>query len=232
MAKLKRFFITGTDTEVGKTYVTVALLNALRKKGLRTLALKPIAAGCEMLGDEWVNEDAIQLRQAMTEHLPYQLLNPIALKSAVAPHLAAEQEGRRLSADRLAGMVRGALMTAADVALIEGAGGWLVPLNERETLADLVRMLEVPVILVVGVRLGCLNHALLTVQSISSYGLPIAGWVANCVDANAAMIEENIMTLKARIAAPCLGVIPWQVPAQAEAAADFINIDELLNPSA
>ena len=229
MAKLKTFFITGTDTEVGKTYVTVALLQALSRKGLRTLALKPIAAGCEAQGEVWMNEDAIQLRQAMTEALPYQQVNPIALKSAIAPHLAAQQEGRRLSADRLAGMVRGALMTPADVALIEGAGGWLVPLNERETLADLVRILQIPVILVVGIRLGCLNHALLSVQSISSFGLPLAGWVANCVDPSAAMIKENISTLESRIAAPCLGVIPWQAYAESGDRADFINIDALLN---
>lgn len=231
MAKLKSFFITGTDTEVGKTYVTVALLNAIRKQGLRTLALKPIAAGCELQENEWVNDDALQLSHAMTEHLPYQQLNPVALKSAIAPHLAAQQEGRRLSAERLAGMIRGALMTPADVALIEGAGGWLVPLNERETLADLVRKLEIPVILVVGIRLGCLNHALLTVQSIAACGLPLAGWVANCIDPRAAMVEENIATLKSRIGAPCLGEIPWHNPESSLNCADFINTNALLKPS-
>lgn len=205
----QRFFITGTDTEVGKTFVTVSLLKALAEQGLQTLALKPVAAGCEEQDGEWVNEDALQLMAAMTLELPYPQVNPVALQEAIAPHLAAQHENRRLSVDLLAGRIRGALMQKADVALVEGAGGWLVPLNDRETLADLVRELQMPVILVVGVRLGCLNHAMLTAQAVLNAGLPLAGWVANCVDPEASCIEENIATLKQRMPAPCLGTVPW-----------------------
>ena len=191
----KRFFVTGTDTDAGKTFVTVLMLEALKQRGLSTLALKPLAAGCEQVDGELRNDDALKLQAAMTVALPYQQINPIALKSAIAPHLAAEEEGRTLSVDRLAGLIRGALMTPADVTLVEGAGGWLVPLNHRETLGNLVKELELPVILVVGVRLGCLNHALLTAQAVAAAGLPLAGWVANGIDPEAAKVQENINTL-------------------------------------
>ncbi|MBA53431.1 MAG: dethiobiotin synthase [Pseudomonadales bacterium] len=205
----KRFFVTGTDTDAGKTFVSVLLLEALKAKGVSTLALKPVAAGCEEVDGLLCNDDALKLQAAMTVELPYQQVNPVALKSAIAPHIAADEEGRRLSVDRLAGLIRGALMTSADVTLIEGAGGWLVPLNERETLANLVKELELPVILVVGVRLGCLNHALLTAQAIAAAGLPLAGWVANCIDPQALRVEENIQTLQSMLPAPCLGVVPY-----------------------
>ena len=224
----KRFFVTGTDTDAGKTFVTVLMLEALKQRGLSTLALKPLAAGCEQVDGELRNDDALKLQAAMTVALPYQQINPIALKSAIAPHLAAEEEGRTLSVDRLAGLIRGALMTPADVTLVEGAGGWLVPLNHRETLGNLVKELELPVILVVGVRLGCLNHALLTAQAVAAAGLPLAGWVANGIDPEAAKVQENINTLKSMLAAPCLGVIPHGPQADKEALAQLIDIDLLL----
>lgn len=227
----QRFFVTGTDTDAGKTFVSVLLLEAFKQRGLSTLALKPVAAGCEQIEGEWRNDDAIQLQNAMTVDLPYQQVNPIALQAAIAPHIAAAEEGRRLSVDRLAGLIRGALMTPADITLIEGAGGWLVPLNERETLANLVKNLNLPVILVVGVRLGCLNHALLTVQAVAAAGLPLAGWVANCIDPTAARIDENIQTLKAMVPAPCLGVIPHS-PSMAPAdLVQYLDIDLLLGPA-
>ena len=224
----KRFFVTGTDTDAGKTFVTVLMLEALKQKGLSTLALKPLAAGCEQVDGELRNDDALKLQAAMTVALPYQQINPIALKSAIAPHLAAEEEGRTLSVDRLARLIRGALMTPADVTLVEGAGGWLVPLNHRETLGNLVKELELPVILVVGVRLGCLNHALLTAQAVAAAGLPLAGWVANGIDPEAAKVQENINTLKSMLPAPCLGVIPHGPQADKEALAQLIDIDLLL----
>ena len=224
----KRFFVTGTDTDAGKTFVTVLMLEALKQRGLSTLALKPLAAGCEQVDGELRNDDALKLQAAMTVALPYQQINPIALKSAIAPHLAAEEEGRTLSVDRLAGLIRGALMTPADVTLVEGAGGWLVPLNHRETLGNLVKELELPVILVVGVRLGCLNHALLTAQAVAAAGLPLAGWVSNGIDPEAAKVQENINTLKSMLPAPCLGVIPHGPQADKEALAQLIDIDLLL----
>ncbi len=224
----QRFFVTGTDTDAGKTFVTVLLLEALKQKGLSTLALKPVAAGCEDMDGELCNDDALKLQAAMTTELAYQQVNPIALKAAIAPHIAAEEEGRRLSVDRLAGLIRGAMMTPADVTLIEGAGGWLVPLNERETLANLVKELALPVILVVGVRLGCLNHALLTAQAVAAAGLPLAGWVANCIDPDAARVEENIQTLKSMLSAPCLGVVPHAPEIPTADLVQHIDIDLLL----
>lgn len=228
----RRFFITGTDTEVGKTVVTCGLLQAFRNNGLSTLGLKPLAAGCEQIDGQWCNDDALRIQSAMTEKMSYQQINPIALQAAIAPHLAAELEGRSLSVDRLAGLVRGAMMTPADVTLIEGAGGWLVPLNARQTLADLVCALQLPVIMVVGIRLGCLNHAFLTAQAISAAGLPLVGWVANCVDAKADRVEENIDSLKQRIAAPCLGVIPTLKRTDPNTIASYFNTDLLLAEAA
>lgn len=225
----KRFFVTGTDTDAGKTFISVLMLEALRQRGLSTLALKPLAAGCDMMEGELRNDDALKLREAMTVELSYQQVNPIALKSAIAPHIAAEEEGRALSVDRLAGLIRGAMMTPADVTLVEGAGGWLVPLNSRETLANLVKELEIPVILVVGVRLGCLNHALLTAKAVAAAGLPMVGWVANCIDPEAARVPENIQTLKNMLPVPCLGIIPYAPDAPLQELAQRIDIDSLLS---
>ena len=212
MAK-KAFFITGTDTNVGKTLIASGLLVAANNMGLTTAALKPVAAGCEKNDAGLRNSDALLLQSVITEPMAYEQINPIALAAAIAPHIAAQQEKRLLSADRLAGFCRGSL-NQANVTLIEGAGGWRVPLNPSETLADLARILRLPVILVVGVRLGCINHALLTVEAIRNDGLTLAGWVANCVDADMPALQENIQSLAARIPAPCLGVVPWLEPAE------------------
>lgn len=225
MAK-KAFFITGTDTNVGKTLVAAGLLVAANNMGLTTAALKPVAAGCEKTEQGLRNADALLLQSVITEPMVYEQINPIALEAAIAPHIAAQQEKRALSADRLAGFCRGSL-NQANVTLIEGAGGWRVPLNPSETLADLARILRLPVILVVGVRLGCINHALLTVEAIRNDGLPLAGWVANCVDAEMPVRQDNIHSLAARIPAPCLGVVPWLGSPRPEAVAAALHIDSV-----
>ena len=230
MKKL-RFFVTGTDTGVGKTFVSCLLLEAAKQRGLRTVALKPLAAGCEEIDGELRNDDALQLMQHMTESLDYEQVNPFALQAAIAPHIAAQQEGRRLLVSRMAGLVRGALMEPADLTLVEGAGGWYVPLNDKETLADLVRELQLPVILVVGLRLGCLNHALLTARAIQQEGLPLAGWSANCIDPDMPEQEANIRTLQQRLPAPCLGVIPFCAQADFNELVSAVEIDLLLNRS-
>lgn len=204
----KAFFITGTDTGVGKTHIAAGLLLAARQRGLTTAALKPVAAGCEQTADGWRNADALLLQSVITEPLAYEQINPIALQAAIAPHIAAQQENRRLTVDRIAGFCRGVLGNA-QVTLVEGAGGWRVPLNATETLADLARCLQLPVILVVGIRLGCINHAVLTAEAIQRDGLPLAGWVANCIDPELPCLEENLATLHERLPAPCLGVVPW-----------------------
>lgn len=218
------FFITGTDTDVGKTFIAASLLVAAKEQNLSTAALKPIAAGCENTAEGLRNSDALLLQSVITQSLAYEQINPIALTSAIAPHIAAQQEKRNLSADRLAGFCRGSLHSA-DFTLVEGAGGWRVPISPRETMADLAKILHLPVILVVGMRLGCINHALLTVEAIRNDGLMLAGWVANCIDPNMPALEENIDSLCARIPAPCMAVVPRIVDSDLQVGATFFTKD-------
>jgi len=205
----KTYFVTGTDTDVGKTLVAAGLLAAAKKQGLPTLAIKPIAAGCETTPQGLRNDDALQLIAQMTESLSYQEVNPVALESAIAPHIAAQQSGQTLALSSLVDHCRVVLENPADMALIEGAGGWRLPLNDNEYLSGLPQALEIPVILVVGMKLGCLNHALLTVEAIANDGLQVAGWVANTLDKSMSCFDENLQTLKDRINAPLLGVVPY-----------------------
>ncbi len=221
----RTFFVTGTDTEVGKTAVSCALLRAAAGKGLSTAAIKPVAAGCD---DDGRNEDAVALSACMTAELPYQQVNPVALQEAIAPHIAAAREERRLRAGELAGHCRGVMAAGADLVLIEGAGGWRVPLNHRETLADLARELAIPVILVVGMRLGCINHAVLTAEAVARDGLPLAGWVANQPGTPMACHAENLDTLRERLPAPLLGELPRLDPWDADEASKFLDIQELI----
>lgn len=201
-----RYFVTGTNTNVGKTWISVRLLEAAREAGLSCYGLKPIAAGSEDTDDGLRNEDAEALLEAASMKLDYELVNPVAFREPVAPHILARRQGMNLTAERLAGYVNGALMMQkADLVLVEGAGGWYVPINERETLADLARRLELPVILVVGMELGCLNHALLTAEAIRRDGLELAGWIANFLHGDMNAGEENFQTLEAMLPAPCLG---------------------------
>lgn len=223
----RTFFVTGTDTEVGKTAASCALLLAAAQQGLTTAAVKPVAAGCDAQGQ---NEDALQLMAAMTQSLEYMQVNPVALNAAIAPHIAAQHEGRRLQAGRLAGLCRGVMTGGADFVLIEGAGGWRVPISSRETLADVARELQVPVVLVVGMRLGCINHALLTAEAIARDGLTLAGWVANRAEAQMSCYAENLATLRERLRAPLLGEIPHIQPWNPEKAAKFVDISPILPP--
>ncbi|SRR6056297_758298 len=220
----KAWFVTGTDTEVGKTAVSCALLRAAAARGLRTAAVKPVAAGCDAQGR---NEDALALAQAMTLELDDRQVNPVALQEAIAPHIAAHHEGRQLQVSRLAGLCRGVLTTGADFTLVEGAGGWRVPVNSRETLADLARELQLPVLLVVSMQLGCINHALLTAEAIRRDGLKLAGWVANTSEQPMACFDENLDTLRHWLPAPLLGVLPRLSPWDADAAAEFLEIEHL-----
>lgn len=190
------YFVTGTDTEIGKTWVSCRLLEQASKAGGRCYGLKPVAAGGDDTPEGLRNEDALQLMAASSVKLDYDVVNPVLLKAAIAPHIAAEEEKRRLSAARLAGYVRGAVMSnEADLVLVEGAGGWRVPLNDRESMSDLASELNYPIILVVGMRLGCINHALLTAQSIAALNLRLVGWVANDLGDPMPRLEENIATL-------------------------------------
>lgn len=223
----KAFFVTGTDTDAGKTLVSCALLHLAAQQSLNTIALKPIAAGCEQTDDGLRNADALALQGYATVKLSYDQVNPVALKEPIAPHIAAGF--RQLSADRIASYCRGAMLQSADIYLIEGAGGWRVPLNPRESLSHLVKQLDIPVILVVGMKLGCLNHALLTAEAIARDGLPIAGWVATQIDPNMLNVNENITALKQRFHAPLIGFVPWLEDATPEQAAQYLDLSILIS---
>jgi dethiobiotin synthetase len=204
---MKGVFIAGTDTGVGKTLFSAALLLHLAAAGVRAAVCKPVAAGCRREGGRLVNADAELLAAAAPLHRPLEVVNPVALEPAIAPHIAAAEAGVALAAEALAQACRRA-GEDADFVVVEGAGGWRVPLNADQTLADLARMLGLPVVLVVGLRLGCLNHALLSAQAIRADGLELAGWVANPIDPAMPRLEENIAALEARLQAPMLARLP------------------------
>jgi len=227
MAK-KTFFVTGTDTGVGKTTVSAAILQAAKEQGKRTLAMKPIASGCETTSAGLRNDDALILQSVITESVPYDLINPYAFEPAIAPHVAARQAGRTITAQRLVGFCRGLQTYPADLLLVEGAGGWRVPLNDRDTLSALPRELNLPVILVVSLKLGCINHSLLTAEAIRSDGLKLAGWVANRTESVAMNCEQETLSyLLEHIGAPCLGVLPWLERAAPEMLAGHLEIEHL-----
>ncbi len=197
------WFITGTDTEVGKTFVACALLHALRARGLKTLGMKPVAAG---LNSEGENEDVEQLIAASSFPAARELVNPYAFHAAVAPHIAAAEDGRTIELANIVSAFE-QLRELADAVLVEGVGGFCVPLGPDCDTADLAVALNLPVILVVGMRLGCINHALLSEQAITARGLTLAGWVANRIDPAMSHFDENLAALKERINAPLLGVV-------------------------
>lgn len=219
---MKTYFVTGTDTDAGKTFSSCALLHAANNLGFKTLAHKPVAAGCEQTEAGLRNSDAVSLMAAMSEFEAYEMVNPITLEPAIAPHIAAQEAGSPLSVSRSAGFARGIMMARADLLLIEGAGGWRVPLNSRETLADLAKNLKQPVILVVGMKLGCINHALLTAEAIKADGLEIAGWIANKTDPEMNRYKENLATLAQMIPAPLLAEIPYIAGNDEQKAAQYI----------
>lgn len=205
----KSFFVTATDTDAGKTYVTVGLLKAAHRAGGRSVGLKPIASGAEWVEGSLRNDDALRIQQASSVRLPYEQVNPIVMEPAIAPHIAAAKENRLVTASRLEGFLKGALLTPHDFAIVEGAGGWRVPLNDRELLSDLAKSLGFPVILVVNMKLGCLNHAVLTAEAIARDGLKVAGWVANGGQKTMPCYEENLASLTHMLSAPLLGALSW-----------------------
>ncbi|HEX22941.1 MAG TPA: dethiobiotin synthase [Chromatiales bacterium] len=224
-------FVTGTDTDVGKTHIALGLMAALQQRGLCVAAMKPVSAGCELGGSEGDrslrNDDALQLSAQSSLSIPYQTLNPYAFEPAIAPHIAAQKVDVTMRLDVLQ-RACAEIEAQADVVVVEGAGGWLVPVNARETLADLAVALGFPVVLVVGVRLGCISHALLSAESIRARGLTLAGWVANEISTQAVCVEENIAALSQRLQAPLLGRVPFDGQAGAERTAASLNITPLL----
>lgn len=212
------FFVTGTDTGVGKTRVTCALLYATRQRGLSAVGMKPIAAGIEADGR---NDDVVQLMAASSMQPPVALVNPFRYDPPIAPHIAAQEAGRPIDLTVIQHALA-QLQTLAEVVWVEGAGGLLIPLNAQQDLADLAQRLALPMVLVVGMRLGCLNHALLTAEAMERRGLTVAGWVANRIDPDMARFEANLETLQARLNAPLLGVIPYG--ANSEQAASLLDL--------
>ena len=219
------WFITGTDTEIGKTYATCALLHAVRSRGLTALGMKPVAAGTQMVGNERMNEDVAALRAASSFDPGLGLLNPWCLASPIAPHIAAAEEGVRITPGPIFDALD-ALRLRADVVLVEGVGGFRVPLAGDYDTAALATELALPVILVVGLRLGCINHALLTVEAIEHRGLELAGWIGNRIDPHMLRAEENIESLRERIAVPLLGVLPWSACPDPAAHADHVRFPD------
>ncbi len=218
------FFVTGTDTGVGKTTVAVALIRVLAGQGLRVAAMKPVAAGCERVDGGLRSEDVAALSDAANVKAEPQLVNPYAFAPAIAPHLAAAQAGVEIEIDRIVAALR-ALAQRADVVVVEGVGGFRVPLGARTDTADLAAALGLPVILVVGLRLGCLNHALLTAEAINHRGLRWAGWIGNVLDPDMTALDENIAALSARVPAPCLGIHPHGATWRSSMAATGLGLD-------
>jgi len=211
-------FVTGTDTGIGKTFVSVALLRALRMAGLRAVGMKPVASGCELTPRGLRNDDALALQAASDPRPDYALVNPLAFAAPISPHLAAAAEGRRITLEPIHAAY--ALLGAhADARVVEGIGGWLAPLSDRLVAGDLAHALRLPVILVVGLRLGCLNHALLSARAIRADGCELLGWIGNQIEPSLPALAGNLDTLRARLPAPCLGVLEYAMPTAAAAQA-------------
>ncbi|ALL63286.1 Dethiobiotin synthetase [Paraburkholderia caribensis MBA4] len=231
MSNALSLFVTGTDTEIGKTLVSAALLRGFAHEGLRAAAMKPIAAGASLVDGVLHNEDADQLDAAANVLLPPEIRTPFMLREPAAPHIAAALDNVMLDMTRIVD-AHGAALQMADVVVVEGVGGFRVPLTDAHDTADLAFALNLPVVLVVGMRLGCISHALLTAEAIAARGLTIAGWVANRVDPSMLFPDENIAALRDRLdgqyGAPLLGIVPHLSPASADIAATHLDTNRLL----
>jgi len=203
----KGYFITGTDTNVGKTWATIALMRYFKSQGKSVAGMKPVAAGCLMLNGRLQNEDALLIQENASLQIDYDLINPYAYELPVSPHIAGVKDPVRL--DHLAVKFE-LLKTLAEIVVVEGAGGWYTPLNEREAISDLAKVLALPVIMVVAIKLGCINHARLTHQAIKQSGVNCAGWIAVCTDPELLSRGENIQAIKVAVDAPLLGVLPYR----------------------
>jgi dethiobiotin synthetase len=219
-------FVSGTDTGIGKTHASCALLVALRARGLRATGMKPVASGSRVTADGLRNEDAEALIKASDPVPEYGDCNPLAFEPPIAPHLAAWQAGRPITLEPLRA-AHARLAANADRVVVEGVGGWAVPFSDTLGQADLVRALGLPVVLVVGMRLGCLNHALLSVRAIAADGCRLVGWIANRIDPEMALADENIATLRARIDAPLLGILPHDPLAASAPSARALDVAAL-----
>lgn len=219
-------FIAGTDTGIGKTHASCTLLHALRDAGHRSCGMKPVASGCAATPDGLRNDDALALQAAGSDPaLAYERINPVALRDPLSPHLAAAREHRQVTLAPMRAAFE-QLRSEHQRVVVEGVGGWLVPLAPKLFASDIARQWQLPVILVVGLRLGCLNHALLTQEAVAARGLRLAGWIANQVDVGMACVEENVEMLKARLEAPLLGFVPHQAAPDAARVAELLSLPD------
>ena len=206
---MRGLFITGTDTGIGKTFFTLAAIHALQQKGIKTTAMKPVASGAELIQGQLRNEDALAMQQAIDHAVPYERINPYCFSPPVSPHLAAAQAQTRIDLEVIK-MNYHKLIEDEQFVLVEGVGGWLTPLSETAAVADLAKVFNLPVVLVVGMRLGCLNHALLTAQAIERCGFRLAGWVANSIDPDCVFIQEQIDYLASHLGSLPILNIPYR----------------------
>lgn len=219
-------YVTGTDTGIGKTFTSCALLHALRGHGLRAQGMKPVASGSEWLDGQWKNEDALALQLASTPGAAYATVNPFALEHPLAPELAAQDAGTEVTLPPIL-QAYATLAQQADAVVVEGVGGWEAPLSSTLMQVDLVRALKLPVLLVVGLRLGCLNHALLSARAIVGDGMHLAGWVSSHVEPSMARVDDNLRMLRERLPAPCWGVLPHAPNADPAALAAQLHLPVL-----
>lgn len=203
----KGYFITGTDTNVGKTWATIALMRYFKSREESVVGMKPVASGCSIQDGQLKNEDALLIQENASFLVDYDLINPYAYEQPVSPHIAGVENPAEV--DRVKAKFE-LLKTLADVIIVEGAGGWYAPLNEREAISDLARALGLPVIMIVALKLGCINHARLTYQAIAQSGLNCSGWIGVCTDRDYLNRDETISTIKAAVDAPLLGVLPYR----------------------
>lgn len=214
-------YITGTDTGVGKTLASCALLHALRGRGLRAVGMKPVASGCMLTPQGWRNQDARMLQAASDPRPDYADLNPYALPQPLAPEIAAAEAGTEIGLEHLLAAY-GRLRKIAETVVVEGVGGWSAPLSATLDQADLVRVLDCPVVLVVGLRLGCLNHARISAAAIRADGCRLAGWIANEIDADMTHRDQNMAILARHLQSPCLGRLPHRIPTDPAAMAQYL----------
>ena len=219
------FYVTGTDTGIGKTHSSAALLHALRARCLRATGMKPVASGCERIDGAWKNADALALLDASDPRPTYADCNPFALPLPLAPELAARDAGVEVGLQAILD-AHARLAASADAVVVEGVGGWAAPLSSSLMQADLVRALELPVVLVVGLRLGCLNHALLSARAIAADGCRLVGWIANAIDPGMEAVDDNVAMLAARLPAPCWGRLPFEPAADAAASARLLRLPD------
>ncbi|MGV8941003.1 MAG: dethiobiotin synthase [Lysobacter sp.] len=222
---IRSVYVTGTDTGIGKSVASASLLHALRARGRRAVGMKPVASGCEYIEGAWRNQDALLLQAASDPGSAYADINPYALRAPVAPELALREEGVELDFDRIL-CAHARLAAQADTVVVEGVGGWAAPLSTHQDQLDLVRALDLPVVLVIGLRLGCINHARLSVRAIQADGVRLLGWIANEVDPTMARIDDNVRILQDRLPVPCWGRLPYRADPDPAVLAGCLQLPE------